>query len=208
MRPFKEDLMSLVDNGLRFKNVTMNTLKICQAIEDEWLDELSERFYKIELDVDRELHDRKEATREELKLITQDIEQKMIIEKVQTEKPGTSVKSNSVQLERMKFEPFNGEIRKYPKFKTEFQTYIKPLCIPFVLRSYLKDEVKEEVENVVDDYEALWERLDAKYGDRGQLIDSIMAEVKNLGECQNCNDEDTLKLIKTVEKAHTRFHKN
>ena len=175
-------------------------------VEDEWLDELSERFYKIELEVDRELHDRKEATREELKLITQDIEQKMMIEKVQTEKVSTSVKSNSVQLERMKFEPFNGEIRKYPQFKTEFQAYIKPLCmpaqLPFILRSYLKNEVKEEVENVEDNYEALWERLDAKYGDRGQLIDCIMAEVKNLGECQNCNDEDTLELIKTVEKAH------
>ena len=36
----------------------------------------------------------------------------------------------------------------------------------------------------------------------GQLIDSTIAEVKNLAECQNCNDEDTLELIKTVEKAH------
>ena len=43
---------------------------------------------------------------------------------MQTEKSGSSVKSNTVKVERMKFEPFNGEIRKYPQFNTEFQTYI------------------------------------------------------------------------------------
>ena len=176
------------------------------SLEDEWIDELSERFYKVELDVDRELHDRKEATREELKAITQDIEQKMAIEKIQVDKATSNAKSNSVQLERMKFEAFNGDIRKYPAFKTEFQTYVRPLCmvsqLPFVLRSYLAREVKEEVENVEDDYEALWERLDLKYGDRGQLIDSIMSDIKNLRESHNTKDEDTLELIKTVEKAH------
>jgi hypothetical protein len=92
------------------------------SLEDEWIDELSERFYKVELDVDRELHDRKEATREELKAITQDIEQKMAIEKLQVDKATANAKSNSVQLERMKFEAFNGDIRKYPAFKHYKQT--------------------------------------------------------------------------------------
>ena len=141
------------------------------SLEDEWIDGLSERFYKVELDVDRELHDRMEATREEIKVITQDIDQKMAIEKLHVVKTTANAKSNSVQFERMKSEPFNGDKRKYPAFKTEFQTYVRPLCmtsqLPFVLRSYLAREVKEKVENVGDDYEALWERLDLKYGDSG-----------------------------------------
>ena len=70
-----------------------------------------------------------------------------------------------------------------------------------MLRSYLSREVKEEVENVEDNYETLWERLDEKYGDRGQLIDSIMADIKNLKVTSDSNDEGTLELIKVVEKA-------
>ena len=54
--------------------------------------------------------------------------------------------------------------------------------LPFVLRSYLSREKKEEVENVEDDHEALWERLDLIYGDLVQLIDSIMSYIKNLRE--------------------------
>ena len=176
------------------------------SVEDDWLDELSGRFYKLELAVDSEIFNRKQAAREEIKAITKEVENKITAEKIEKEKDTIHAKTSSVQLERMKFEPFNGDIRKYPQFKTEFQTYIKPLCIasqlPFILRSHLTSEVKEEMENVEDNYGAIWERLDEKYGDRGQLIDSIMAEIKNLNESHDSRDENTLEMIRTVEKAH------
>ena len=47
-----------------------------------------------------------------------DNEQKMATEKIQVDKAIANTKSNSVQVERMKFEPFDGDIRKYPAFKT------------------------------------------------------------------------------------------
>ena len=47
--------------------------------------------------------------------------------------------------------------------------------------------------------ETLWERLNLKYGNRGKLIDSILADIsrapKGDGKC-------TMLLIKTVERAH------
>ena len=70
-------------------------------------------------------------------------------------------KSNCVQLERMKFTCFDGNIGYYPRFKEEFHTHIKPLCnstqLPFVLKSYLVNKVKEEVDNIDNDCGALWE---------------------------------------------------
>ena len=115
-------------------------------------------------------------------------------------------KPNCVQLERMRFSQFDGDIRKYPRFKEEFHTHIKPLCnptqLPFVLKSYLVDKVKDEVDNVANDYDALWERLDEKYGDKGHLIDSIMSDIKCLKGSNDNENHATLELIKTIERAH------
>ena len=175
------------------------------AKEDEWLDEVSNRFYDLELRVDNDLLEKRKEEEQKLQALKKEKEPNVDCEDERKTTLGNKDKVNTIQLERMKFEQFDGSIRKYPQFKNEFQTYVKPLInssqLPFVLRSYLSREVKEEVENVEDNYETLWERLDEKYGDRGQLIDSIMADIKNLKVTSDSNDEGTLELIKVVEKA-------
>ena len=106
----------------------------------------------------------------------------------------------------MWFTQFDGGIRKYPKLKEEFLTHIRPLCngsqLPFVLKSYLADSVKVQVENLEQSCDATFKRLDEKYGSWGMLIDSIMTDIKHLSECHDENNEETLHLINTVEKAH------
>ena len=47
-----------------------------------------------------------------------------------------------------------------------------------------------------------WERLDEKYGDKGQLIDSIMSDIKCLKGSNDNDNHATLELIKTIERAH------
>ena len=183
--------------------------------EDLWLNELAERFYNLEVRVDNTLHERKEKNTAELDRAKEELISKAKEEldkqfSKQSILRGTSestyVKSNGIQLERMTFDKFSGNIRSYPKFKEEFNTHIRPLCsvpqLPFVLKSYLKDEVKEEVDDVKGHYEEIRKRLDEKFGDKGRLIDTIMADIKYLKPCSNSDDENTLKLIKTVEKAH------
>ena len=57
--------------------------------------------------------------------------------------------SISIRLEKLRFQTFDGDTRKYPKFKAEFQKYTQPLCksdeIAFILRSYLIDEISEKL---------------------------------------------------------------
>ena len=118
--------------------------------------------------------------------------------------PSTSVaKPVGIRLERVRFDIFDGSIRKYPAFRTEFLKHIKPLHHPHeevvVLKSYLASDIRKDVDSV-NDISELWERLDKKYGDEGKLVDSIMSDIKNIKNCRNT--VDTLLLIETIEKAH------
>ena len=70
------------------------------------------------------------------------------------------------------------------------------------MKSHLSDEVCEEVDNVEDQFESILERLDQKYGNRGRLIDNIMADIKLLHVCIDAYSLETLTLINVVEKAH------
>ena len=111
---------------------------------------------------------------------------------------------NGVQLERIKLEKFNGDIRRYPKFKEQFELYVKPLCtqtqLPFVpLRSHLMENVQEEVDNVDDDLNTLWERLDKKFGNNSRLIDVILADIS---KAPKGDSKNTLIMINTVEKDY------
>ena len=82
------------------------------------------------------------------------------------------VSTSGIKLEKLKFDLFRGNLRKYPRFREEFLRHIKPLYKPseeaFALRSYLSDEVKEEIEGIGEDIDQIWERLDKKYGDQSK----------------------------------------
>lgn len=112
---------------------------------------------------------------------------------------------NSIKLERVKFRTFDGDVRKYPKFRSEFIEFVAPLCperqVTFVLKSYLCDSVRREVENIDHDIDAVWARLDEKYGAVHKLVDCILSDIKNLPNCDN--SASTLEMIHLVETAHS-----
>ena len=98
--------------------------------EEEWLDEVIDRFNALEIEIDNIIRPNIVGKSNEA-----------------TMKTNLSIQSNqddagdqyniNVQLERIKLEQFNGDIRKYPKFKEQFEIYVKPLCcdsqLPFIL---------------------------------------------------------------------------
>ena len=111
--------------------------------------------------------------------------------------------SSSIRLEKLRFQTFDGDIRKYPKFKAEFLKYIPPLCksdeIAFILRSYLIDEISAEVDSLGDDIDQIWKQLDKKYGDARKLVDAIMSEIKQMPTCSNSDDQRVLEMINTAD---------
>ena len=59
---------------------------------------------------------------------------------------------NNLKLERLRFNTFDGDLRKYPKFKSEFTKYIQPSYkteeAVFVLKTYLSEKMREELKNI------------------------------------------------------------
>ena len=111
--------------------------------------------------------------------------------------------TNSIKLERVKFRTFDGDVRKYPKFKEEFEKFVQPLCSPhqltFVLKSYLCDSVRREIESIDHYLSAMWKRLDEKYGTIQKHIDCIMNDFKLLPVCSD--SKSVLNMINVIEAA-------
>ena len=85
-------------------------------------------------------------------------------------------------------------MRRYPRFKEDFNNHIKPLCdvkqLPFVIKSHLCQELRDDMDSLGDDMHSLgddindiWARLDRKCGDQSRLIDVILSDVKNIDYC-------------------------
>lgn len=170
--------------------------------ESKWIDEMMTRYENIEIDADAALMKFKHK------------QQSDVAEQSEIKHPTHQVTykdapvQGHLQLERLKLEKFDGELRKYPSFKERFNLYIKPICpksqLPFILRSHLESKVREEVENVDDDMTCLWARLDLKYANHTKFVDIVLSDLErtNKGDAKAA-----LHLINIVEKAYNDLKK-
>ena len=157
---------------------------------DDWIGDLVDRFEEIEISADKSVAKKRKQADKDAK---------------SDMKPVIVQQNHAVKIERMKFPQFDGDIRRYPQFREDFDKHIHPQCqteqLAFVLKTYLASKVREEVESCGDDYYLIWERLDQRYGNIGKLIDAILYEVKCLPYGRN-DSATTLQMINIVEKAH------
>ena len=114
--------------------------------------------------------------------------------------------SHKLEIKKLDFDSFDGDIRRYPRFKEQFIKHVKRNYRAeeeaFVLRSFLSKDIKDEIDNLGKDAKKMWERLDHKYGDVGKLIDAILSDFKTIRKCDNSNPMHTVKLINVIERAH------
>ena len=159
--------------------------------ESQWIEELLEKFEKIEIDSDAAL------------LKFKDVRQTSPMVEQSRQSGPSNVQGQHLQLERLKLEKFNGELRKYPSFKEKFKIYIEPIYqrsqLPFVLRSHLEPNIRDEVENVEDDMGCLWARLDLKYANHTKFVDIVLSDLEKTSKG---DAKAALQLINTVEKAY------
>ena len=121
------------------------------------------------------------------------------------DRKATGERENSIKLERIKFRIFDGDVRKYPKFKSDFTKFVAPLCsnyqMAFVLKSYLCESVRREIENIDHSIDSIWNRLDEKYGAVHKLIDCVLSDIKGLPNCKDSSS--SLEMIRLIERAHS-----
>ena len=154
------------------------------AKEDELIDGFASRFSQIEIAAYRKIRDASAVTN--------------------ANDTGAAKQKPFIKLECLKFPMFDGNVRNYPKFKSEFEKYIKPMCgidqLPIVIKQYLSESVRRDVDNF-DTTAAIWKRLDSKYGSKQKLVDAIMQDIKGLSNCDS-DDSAIIAMITAVENAH------
>ena len=123
------------------------------------------------------------------------------------EAPVVRVEKNEsiVKIDKMKFQVFDGDMKRYPEFRAEFIKHVQPQCTEsqqaYVLKQHLSEAVRDEVSNVSDDYEQMWQRLNQRYGRTSKIVDAILADVKQIS-INDTSDGNVLQMIKIVAKAH------
>jgi len=162
---------------------------------EQWMEDIIERFDQIELAVGQKM--KKLSAVPKVHILPNDATANSVTS------PASA--KGIVKMDRMKFQTFEGDIKKYPEFKAEFIKHVQPQCdksqLAFILKQYMSESVRAEVSNVLDDYEKMWERLDQKYGNTGKLVDAILADVKRIS-LRDSSNANVLQMINVVEKAN------
>ena len=108
----------------------------------------------------------------------------------------------SLRPEKLKLPTFGGNVRTFAKFKKDFEKIVVPFYPEEFQQAYvmkescLKGKAKGFVENI-DDIKDMWSRLEAKYGDKVDLVDLVISE---LSEVQPMKANDDQKFIDFVDR--------
>ena len=122
----------------------------------------------------------------------------------------TSISKNkecTVKIEKMKLPKFEGEMRKYAKFKSDFNKYIVPNIKltdsrAYVLRTCLGESVKNVIMNIQDNIDEIWNRLDEKYGDPSRVADMVINDVRRLKYIKEGDNKAFMVLVETIERGY------
>ena len=126
---------------------------------------------------------------------------------IKTSVPKTKPQCLDLKMERMKMPKFEGDIRDYPRFKSDFTKHVMPLVTSsdsaaYILKSCLDKQPLETVKNVDDDLDEMWRRLDEKYGRSSKIVDAIMYDIKLLKPVMDNNATRFIEFVNTIERCH------
>jgi len=144
-----------------------STFKECKVISDTYIELLTEE----QLDITTEISWVK-TVQQTYSRVNFEIERRISKNKELKEK------KSSVRLEKTKLPTFDGNLRNYARFKSDFQRQVQPYlskeAAPYTLRSCLGKEPLKLVKSVDDDLDMMWKYLDEKYADPTRVVDTIM----------------------------------
>ena len=112
-----------------------------------------------------------------------------------------------LKMERLKMPSFDGDIRRYSKFKSDFMKQVEVRVkssdnLSYILKSCLSGSALLSVESI-DNYSETWERLDKRYGQPSFLIDIIMNEIKDIHSVMENDSEGFIKFVNVIERGYT-----
>ena len=137
--------------------------------------------------------------------LSNELEKRILLKRSAQEQGGVKMKGG-IAMERMKLPVFQGNLREYARFKSDFINHVLPelkeQSRAYVLKSCLKDEAYEYVQNVDDDYKAMLKRLDEKYGCASKLVDLVMKDIKNMKSIKEADYKGFIEMVNVVDKGY------
>ena len=204
--------------------------------EEEWINEICERFNEMEVDTDKCLQKFKkdkapkvsqteakssapmvQKNSTELKedantvpTIVKPKEDKKTVE--QQEEYSSTIQQkedcSTIQVERLKVGKFNGEIRKYPGFRDLFKKYIEPKCKESEKAFVLREYLEEAVKVEVANVEDDLDLLWQRLDTKyGNRRKYTDTILADLAKTSQGGSKAALDLINTVEKAYQDLRK-
>ena len=110
-----------------------------------------------------------------------------------------------IKLEKMKLPNFDGEIRTYAKFKSDFNKYMISANKSNEPSSYVLSEserVKAIIINVEDKIGLIWKRLDEKYDGPSKLADMVISDVRKIKYIREGDIKGFINLVETTERGY------
>ena len=114
--------------------------------------------------------------------------------------------SNDLRTEKIKPPKFSGDIRSYARFKADFDAIVVPVYKNENMRTYVLREScltgsAYEVAKNLDSSEEIWARLNERYGDSIEVVDSVIKELKGTTINKHDQDRGVVELIDVLEKG-------
>ncbi|KAK3736377.1 hypothetical protein QZH41_006148 [Actinostola sp. cb2023] len=115
-------------------------------------------------------------------------------------------RSCTFKLEKPKLPVFDGDVRDYAIFRSDFNhaigaKYPKRDAIT-LLRTCLRDKPLELIKGIGTDYDAAWEYLDSIYGDPRFVSDTITQDIVNFKGLQEGEDTRFCDLVHLVKRCY------
>ena len=134
---------------------------------------------------------------------------------IHVENPGSNAQNDvsspqecvacNFKVEKPKLPCYNGDVREYATFKSDFKhaierKYSKRDAIT-MLRTCLKDKPLQLIKGIGTDYDAVWHYLDAIYGDPRYVSDTVTQDIMNFRKLDNGDDARFCDLVHLVNRS-------
>eukprot|EP00794_Sanderia_malayensis_P021205 gene21205-23287_t len=212
-----ENLNQLIDSEYGKKNPALHVIEEAQADLKKQFERCKEAHRQLITIIDISNADREIEWIKRIQKVYSDVSFKIVsIRQIHkkdknvdslTSSERETCRGHGIRLESMKMPVFDGDIRDYPRFKSDFVKQVVPEMkskdsMAYALRSCLTKLPLNIVKNVDDDLDEMWKRLDEKYGRTSKLADVVMFDIKRLRVVKEGDDRRFIELVETVEKGY------
>ena len=118
--------------------------------------------------------------------------------------PTTPIVSHkNLLLQKIPLPKFEGDIRLYSRFRTDFMKMVLPNIdkkqASFVLRQCLSQSIVKSIASCEDNVDEIIKRLDDKFADPGKITDSIINDIRKFRVIETKDNRRLIEFINLIE---------